>query len=136
MTTIRIWETKGGQVLLAALLLLGIHYASNELSRDWKAWAISVPALLIIMITAIARTQDIKGSDLRSFVRRIGLILAGAGGFSLLMAPVLGYSNSFPSWRAVTLYWGFAFTWLTTPHMPPWWKYVSGEWRPKGGRDV
>lgn len=132
----KIFESKVVQVTLAALLLLGVHFASTELPRDWKAWGVSVPALAIIMLTAMARAQDIRGNDLRSFARRMGFILAGAGAFSLALAPVLGYSNSFPSWRAVTLYWGFALTWLTTPNMPPWWSYISGEWRIKRGQDV
>lgn len=132
----RIFENKVVQIILAAILLLGIHYASTELPRDWRAWGLSVPALLIVMITAIARAADIRGSCLRNFVRRMGFILAAAGAFSLMLAPVLGYSNSYPSWRAVTLYWGFALTWLTTPNMPPWWNYVSGAWKIRKGQDV
>lgn len=132
----KIFEDRTVQIILAALILLGIHYASVELPRDWLTWGISVPALGVVVVTAIARAQDIRGNDLRSFIRRMGFILAGAGALSLILAPILGYSNSFPSWRAVTLYWGFALTWLTTPGMPPWWKYVSGEWKIKRGQDV
>lgn len=127
----KIFEKRAVQILTAALLLLGVHYASTELPRDWRAWAVSLPPLSVIVITALARADDIKGTDFRCFVRRIGFILAGAGALSLAVAPVLGYTNSFPSWRAVTLYWGFALTWLTTPGMPPWWKYVSGEYKLK-----
>lgn len=132
----KIFESRIIQIALAAFLLLGIHYASTELPRDWVTWALSLPALAVVLITSMARAQDIRGNDLRSFVRRMGFILAGSGAMSLALAPVLGYTNSFPSWRAVILYWGFALTWLTTPGMPPWWKYISGEWKIKRGQDV
>lgn len=132
----KFFENKLVQVVTAGTIMLGLHHANYSLPRDWTAWAFATIPLIIIMITAVARAQDIEGKDLRSFTRRMGFILAGAGAFSLLLAPILGYGNSYPSWRAVTLYWGFALTWLTTPHMPPWWKYISGEWRIKRGEDV
>lgn len=132
----KIFENKTVQIVLAGLIFLGAHYASSGLPLDWRTWALSVPALIIIMLTAIARAQDIRGVNRRCFVRRMGFILAGAGALSLALAPLLGYTNSFPSWRAVVLYWGFALTWLTTPGMPPWHRYISGEWKVKKGQDV
>lgn len=113
----------------AAAALIAIYWLTTSVTRGWVSWAMSVPALAIMAITAVVRLNDITAVGKRWFVRRLGMILVGTAALSLVAAPLLGYSNSFPSWRAVLLYWGVALTWLTTPNMPPWWKYISGEYR-------
>jgi hypothetical protein len=52
----------------------------------------------------------------------------------LLLEPLTVRSSGvtevdFPSWREVILRWGMALVWLTTPHMPPWWRYISGRYK-------
>lgn len=115
------------QLALAAVLMLGIHWLTTSLPRGWLSWATCLPAWAIIITTAIARLNDITATGKKWFVRRIGLILVASGTASLALSPVLGYAGSYPSWRAAIVFWGLALAWLTTPHMPPWWKYISGE---------
>lgn len=124
------------QLVLAACLLLGLHWASTSLERGWLSWWLSLPPLVIIVITALARINDITATGKRWFFRRLGLLLVAGGALSLGVAPLLGYSLGFPSWTNLVLYYGMATTWITTPNMPPWWKYVSGEYKLKKGQQA
>lgn len=130
----KMFDYKAVQVLTAGAILLGLHWFSTDLSPGWVSWGITMPALAILALTAVARVHDITASGGRWFVRRMGLILVAAAAVALAFAPMLGYTASFPSWRQVALYWGVALTWITTPNMPPWWQYVSGEWKLKRGQ--
>lgn len=125
---------QAAQTILSVVLLIGIHWATTSLPRGWVSWLVCLPAWLIIIITAMARLHDITETSKRWFFRRIGLILVGAGTASLAMSPLLGYAGSHPSWRTVVVFWGFALAWITTPRMPPWWRYISGEYKLKEGQ--
>ena len=39
-------------------------------------------------------------------------------------AYVVGYDGP-PLWREVIFHVGLALTWITTPNMPPWWKWIT-----------
>ncbi len=120
--------------IFAAAVILSLFYFITSVPMGWISWGIAVPAWLIIAITALARLYDIKHLGWHWQVRRIGMVLAGVGAVTLIAAPLLDEGIWFPTWRAVLLYWGFALTWLTTPAMPPWHKYISGEWKLKKGQ--
>lgn len=85
-----------------------------------------IPAFLIL-VTALARLNDIKRSQnsKRWWVRRIGLL----GVFVSMTMLIAGFFFTFaPYWRPVTALsglWGVLLTWMTTPGMPPWWKYIA-----------
>lgn len=86
-----------------------------------------VIAALIILVTAVARLNDIKKEQKgkRWWARRIGLFFVSV---AMLMIVASYFTTQGPHWlqttRLFTL-WGVALTWLTTPGMPPWWKYIS-----------
>lgn len=119
------------QAILAAVIVVASMWLVEAAGVGWLTWALSLPPLLVIVLTALARAYDIKDLSARGFARKMGMILVAASAASLLVSPLLGYSMSFPLWRHVMLYWGFALAWLTTPNMPPWWKYISGEYKLK-----
>lgn len=126
------WSSVIGTVLIAAIVLALIIGVSDT-PPSWATWGVAAPALAVLAVTAAARLQDISGRGKRYFFRRLGMILVGAGCGALLLAPILGYSNSFPTWRGAVVYLGMALAWVTTPNMPPWWRYISGEYKlPKG----
>lgn len=84
-------------------------------------------AAVVIFVTAIARLNDVKRSQnsKRWWVRRVGLLLVSV---SMVMMIAAYFTVGTPYWNQVmrlTGLWGFALTWLTTPGMPPWWKYIS-----------
>lgn len=113
--------------LAGALVLLTLFSLGDNARPSWGTWLATLPAWAIVGVTAAARLHDITEIGKRWFVRRLGMILVASGALALAVAPLLNYSNSFPTWRGCCLYWGFALAWLTTPNMPPWWKYISGE---------
>lgn len=119
------------QAGLAAIIVTASMWLVEAAGVGWLTWALGVPPLLIIIITAIARAYDIEDQSFRGFIRKMGMVLVAASATSLLVSPLLGYTMSFPLWRQVMLYWGFALAWLTTPNMPPWWKYISGQYKLK-----
>lgn len=124
------------QALLAACVIIASMWAIDAAGVGWLTYALSAIPLLIIIITAVARAYDIKDLSWRGFARKMGMILVASSATSLIVAPLLGYYGSFPLWRNVMLYWGFALAWLTTPNMPPWWKYVSGEYKLKSDQSA
>jgi uncharacterized membrane protein YdjX (TVP38/TMEM64 family) len=85
-----------------------------------------IPAFLIL-ITALARLNDIKRSQnsKRWWVRRLGLL----GVFVSMTMFIAGFFFTFaPYWKQVIALaglWGVLLTWMTTPGMPPWWKYIA-----------
>lgn len=119
------------QAGLAAMIVTASMWLVEAAGVGWLTWSLGVPPLLIIIITAIARAYDIEDQSLRGFARKMGMVLVAASAASLLVSPLLGYTMSFPLWRQVMLYWGIALAWLTTPNMPPWWKYINGQYKLK-----
>lgn len=86
-----------------------------------------VIAALLISITAVARLNDIKRhqSSKRWWVRRIGLAMVAV---SMVMLMASYFTIAAPYWNPtmrILGLWGFLLTWMTTPQMPPWWKYIS-----------
>jgi NADH:ubiquinone oxidoreductase subunit 6 (subunit J) len=84
-------------------------------------------AALLIFITAVARLNDIKKeqNSKRWWVRRVGLLFVSV---SMVMVVASYFTTATPYWNhimKITGLWGFALTWLTTPGMPPWWRYIS-----------
>ena len=120
--------------LVAATVLLTLFMVGDGAAPSWLTWALTLPAWIITGLTAAARLHDITELGKRWFIRRLGMILVASGALALIVAPLLGYSNSFPTWRGSCLYWGFALSWLTTPNMPPWWKYINGDWKLEEGQ--
>lgn len=115
--------------LVIASVLIGIYLASVFLAPGLLTYLLTVPALLIISMTALARVNDLGMEQVakRWQVRRLGLVMAAAG--ALMLALVPAFTGEWPSWRQVMFQWGVAFTWITTPHMPPWWRYITGQYR-------
>lgn len=84
-------------------------------------------AAWFLLITGLARLNDItrEQNTKRWWTRRMGLL-------GLIAAMGLRIGSYFgvyvPYWREIAeflMYWGVGLVWLTTPGMPPWWKWVS-----------
>lgn len=111
--------------LMAAMTAL--YFLGQFVKPGLVTYAISAVALAVILITALARVNDItiELTGGRWHVRRFGLVLAGAGASALLASPLM--TGDYPSWREVMLEAGVALTWFTTPGMPPWWRFIAGK---------
>ena len=101
-----------------ALYFLSVHVPPGAVS-----WAISFVSLAIIIITALARVNDIKIklAGFRWHLRRMGLVLTGAGAAGVILM------GDAPTWHDTMLHVGMALTRFTTPNMPPWWKWIGGK---------
>lgn len=84
-------------------------------------------AAVLIFVTAVARLNDIKREQRskRWWARRVGLMLVSVSMFMMIMSYFTVATPHWNSFMRITGLWGFALTWLTTPGMPPWWKYIS-----------
>lgn len=110
----------------------GFQFAASRWAPGWASYFVTFPALVAILVTCLARLDDI-GLDKRApnwQARRFGLILVGVGCVYLLVGP-FSEEAVFPSWIGSMLSWGVALTWVTTPQLPPWWKYITGEYKQK-----
>jgi uncharacterized membrane protein len=115
--------------LVMAAVLIAAYLTMMLVPSGLGSYILSLIALVIIAITALARVNDIAVEQvaMRWQVRRLGLILACAGALSLALVPI--FSADWPTWRDMAFYWGIALTWITTPHMPPWARYITGHFR-------
>lgn len=85
-----------------------------------------IPAFLIL-ITALARLNDIKKnqSSKRWWVRRMGLLMVFVGMVLFISGFFFTYSTGWRQVMALCSLWGVLLTWMTTPGMPPWHRYIS-----------
>lgn len=118
---------------IALAIVSAIYMCSVVIPIGWATYIITLPALAVIMITSLARVNDLSANLISKTwqLRRIGLILVGTAATTLVLEPwsdilkgIALTKADFPSWKEVILRLGFAFVWITTPHMPPWTQYV------------
>ena len=112
-------------LLIAAIILLNIYCLMLAIQPGWVTYALGVPPLLILAITALARGHDIGRDKVqrRWQIRRLGFVFVGTASVGLLLMPFA--KHDFPSWMELVIRWGMAFCWLTTPNQEPWWKYIT-----------
>ena len=115
-------------IALIVICGLALYLGGITIEAGLASYLASIPALLVLAVTALARVNDIKRSNVGWLwqARRVGLVAVGAAAITFLHAPLFDVTAS-PTWKDLLMYYGFALTWITTPNMPPWWKYVSGE---------
>lgn len=89
-------------------------------------YAVSTFSLLVIIITMVCRASDLRWrKELKWQVRFVGFILCGA-----LPVGIIGdewYTKNWPSPYEAFFRLGLMFVFLTTPYLPPWWKWISGK---------
>lgn len=111
--------------------VVGLLYTLGvTVKPGWLTYAIQLPALIIIALTALARVNDIREDRVTWHwqARRLFLSMAGTAGVAFIFAPF--GDGEFPTWRGLLVAWGVAGTWLTTPGMPPWSEYIFGKATP------
>lgn len=132
------WFKPHAMGVLAGISALGVlTYASLMSPPGVTSWLLGSPALVLITATAIARLNDI-GPAQKGWVwqlRRIGLALSGACALMFLLMPFAEVPR-YPTWQMTGLVWGFAISWFTSPHMPPWWEFISGNYKRKDSPEV
>lgn len=113
----------------AMVVVVCAYLCSVYIPVGWMTYLFSVPPCAVIIITALARVNDLS-IDMASTawnVRRVGLILTALYAVAQITVPL--FAEDWPTWRMVIGLWGFALVWLTSPHQPPWGQYVWGKQR-------
>lgn len=108
-------------ILMIVLVQLCVAYGPV----GWMTYILAVPALVVLILTAIAGLNDMGLEKVGPFwnVRRCGLILVAYFAVQFLALP-LARVPEWPSWYRVAGVYGFAFVWITRADMPPWFTYI------------
>lgn len=89
-------------------------------------FVVSAFSLLIIAITMLCRANDLRWrSGLKWQVRMIGFVMCGALPVGIIGSEL--YEQNWPSPYEALFRLGLMFVFLTTPYLPPWWKWISGQ---------
>lgn len=125
--TDRVFGRNGlAHMVIAFLALLVVYYATQHIKAGTLTWLISLPAVIVVGITAIARANDItkESSEPVWVVRKVGLALVAGACMFVILQP---FTNSdVISWRTVLFSYGLAMCWTTTPGAQPWFDYITG----------
>jgi hypothetical protein len=126
------YQARAFGVSMLALAL--VYVASHSVPPGVVTAVLVVPPCLMILMTCLARVNDIGPERMGWIwqVRRMGLVLTGAGAAMFLASPWT-YTEIVVPWRSVILTYGVALAWLTTPVLPPWWDYITGAYRSEKG---
>lgn len=101
-------------------------------------YLLAIPALLVFFVTSLVRANEIgkhfhddvdpyKHGPLFWHVRRFGLCLVAGATTAWLAEPLWLWHTAWLYYAsALGLLAGFAIDWITTPNMPPWWRYITG----------
>lgn len=113
-------------IVTATALLMGIYGCTIAIKPGLLTTVLSTIPLLGIAAPALARVNDIgQGKNSKRWqARRVGLTMVWVGALALCVAPIMGLDGPSP-WRDVIFNWGIMLTWLTIPHTPPWWRWIS-----------
>lgn len=131
----RLWNEKSKHAMGMFITLasgLVVYSLGLVIPRGPITYGLSLIPLGIIAATAIARADAIGKDKVakRWMVRRAGLAIVAGASIALMIGPLTKHVYP-PSWSALMFFWGIALTWLTTPNMPPWWKFITGDYRGK-----
>lgn len=108
----------------ALFTLIAVFLGSVYGPVGWLTYFIAAPPAAVVIITVIARLNDLGVEHQGKFwnVRRVGLVFTGLWAGATFFAPLV--ESGFPSWLNCIGLWGVALTLITSPHLPPWRKYV------------
>lgn len=113
---------------VAAVLAAVAWTLSSTFPPGMVSYLVTLPACIVVIITALARINDIRPYRTGWVwqARRVGLALCGAGAAAFIAGPFSEHSL-YPTWIGAATLWGLATSWVTSPNMPPWWAYISGK---------
>lgn len=93
-------------------------------------FTIGAISLLIVAATMLARANDLRWrKGIVWNARLVGFILAGVSPFGIVGYELL--TREWPTPYEVLFRFGLMLVFVTTPYLPPWWKWISG-WHDEG----
>lgn len=120
--------------LVSVAVLLAVFWVGSFVEPGPVSSLLMIPPCVVILLTAIARVNDI-GPEFMGWpwhLRRLGLVVAAAGAVMYGFSPWTEGGSHVP-WRALALAYGVAAAWFTTPVLPPWADYITGRYRTAPG---
>lgn len=85
-------------------------------------FVMSALSLFVVFITMLCRANDLRWrSGLKWQVRLIGFVICGTMPVGVVLA-----SGIVSPWEAL-FHMGLMMVFVTTPHLPPWWRWISGQ---------
>lgn len=89
-------------------------------------FVVSAIAMIVIVITMLCRANDLRlRKGVKWYARLLGFILCGTTPIGVIgMEWVTG---TWPSPYEVIFRIGLAMVFVTTPYLPPWWRWISGK---------
>lgn len=89
-------------------------------------FAVSAVALLVIAATMLCRANDLRWrSGLKWQARLIGFVICGAMPIGIIGTE--WHYETWPSPYEAMFRIGLMLVFITTPYLPPWWKWISGK---------
>jgi hypothetical protein len=91
------------------------------------AWfVISTLSLCVIVVTMLCRANDLRWRrGLKWQVRLVGFVLCGSAPIGVIGVEWL--TRTWPTPYEAIFRLGLAFVFVTTPYLPPWWRWISGK---------
>lgn len=87
---------------------------------------VSAISLAVIAITMLCRANDLRWrAGVKWQVRLIGFILCGALPVGILGSEL--FTQRWPTWYEAFFRFGLMCVFVTTPYLPPWWRWISGK---------
>lgn len=112
-------------MLFYAAALLVAYALTLFVPVGWGTYIVGLPAYLIILMTCIARANNLDKQGRIHDARRFGFAIMTGTILMIILEPVFG---GFPKWPRVYGAWGLAIIWMTTEGLVPWWELVTGAW--------
>jgi hypothetical protein len=90
------------------------------------SFVISAIALFVISITMLARANDLRWRPgIKWQVRLVGFILSGCTPIGIIGMEWL--TQEWPTPYEAIFRVGLMCVFMTTPYLPPWWRWISGK---------
>lgn len=89
-------------------------------------YIISTLAMLVVALTMLARANDLRWQ--KGVIWQVRLVGFAAAGFTAMCIPVVElYYREFPNFLETVFRVGLMCVFVTTPYLPPWWRWISGK---------
>lgn len=91
---------------------------------DKVLFGISTAALLLISVTMLCRANDLRfRRGIAWNARLVGFMLSGCAPVGIVLTEFA--ARDWPGVYSVAFRVGLALVFLTSPHLPPWWRWVG-----------
>lgn len=83
---------------------------------------ISSVSLFVVFITMLCRANDLRWrKGVKWQARLIGFVVCGT------MPIGVAFASGPPTFWEAMFHFGLMLVFVTTPHLPPWWRWISGQ---------